>query len=97
MATPHRLSGRLERLEASAAQLAAEHGGSREWLLVWLAHLAERIHDPPEPPLALQSPAERTVRAGLAAAEGAEGQAYARRCWQAVAAQLREYVRRGEP
>ena len=60
-----------------------------------LSDLAERLEGSPEPPLERQSPAERTVRAGLAAIAGVEEpRERARRFWSTVAEQLRAWDRR---
>jgi hypothetical protein len=86
---------RLERLEDYTAQVGAVRDDGRSRLMRQLVDLAERLHGTPEQPG--QSPAEATVRAGLAAAEGHEGAEYARRFWSAVAERLHDYQRRGAP
>ena len=63
-----------------------------------LSDLAERIQGTPAPHIEKQSPAEQTVRAGLAAIDGVDDpRERARRFWSTVAAKLREYDRRGAP
>ena len=57
-----------------------------------LSGLAERLQGTPEPPLEQQSPAERTVRAGLAAIAGVDDpRERARRFWSTVAERLRAW------
>jgi hypothetical protein len=84
----------LERYQAPDPALSGSFGA----LTDRLAHLAARLRGTPAPPIERQSPAEQTVRAGLAAAEGAEtADEYVRCFWRAVAGKLREYEWRGPP
>ncbi len=60
-----------------------------------LSDLAERIQGTPAPPIEKQSPAEQTVRAGLAAIDGLDdSRERARRFWSTVAEQFRAWDRR---
>src|SRR5215210_4108324 len=56
-----------------------------------IARMADRYAVTPAPAVELQSQAERIIRGALGAADGAVGDEYARRFWQAVAAGLRAY------
>lgn len=90
------LMGRIERLEARVAvddlaELTLANYDSMDELGQHIAALAERYAATPAPAVERQPRVERIVRAALGAADGGEGDEYARTFWQAVAAGLRTY------
>jgi hypothetical protein len=92
------MNGLLKRIEALEAYAGSGPdpylGGDRETLVRHLSDLAERLQGKPAPSIETQSPAERTVRAGLAAVEGVnDPRERARRFWSTVAEKLRECTR----
>jgi hypothetical protein len=90
------LARRVEALEARAVTGADPYlGDALPASVRRLSDLAERLRGTTEPSLEQQSPAERTVRAGLAAIAGVDDpRERARRFWSTVAEQLRAWDRR---
>jgi hypothetical protein len=90
------LTRRVGALEARVAtdelaELSLSSYDSLDELARRVVALADRYRATPAPLVEQQSRAERIVRAALGAADGAEGDEYARLFWRVVAAGLRAY------